>query len=184
MQSVVLATSADTEVGGGGKKVPQTPPCPGGVARATVQPLSNPPHPESPCPGGLSVGLYVLNPHSIRCPEHLRSSPHHSSPFLPVSPYPRHPLPLPTLGAFPYAFPYPSPALLGADPRHLAAPIPSTCSFPACGTYPVPTRGTCRTILIDTSSAPDYTRTIAELIGDVTHVVLDPEARYGCPSRA
>jgi len=39
-------------------------------------------------------------------------------------------------------------------------------------------------MIIDTSFEPDYTRATAELISDVTHVVLDPQEGDGCPSRA
>src|SRR6266850_3807199 len=70
--------------GEGETKVPQTPPCPGGVARAT--PL------RSPTPRAAMSRRPV-------CTQPPLDPPHHSSPFLAAYPHSRHPFHLPDLGA-------------------------------------------------------------------------------------
>jgi hypothetical protein len=85
------------------------------------------------------------------CPAvHPLDPPHHSSPFLPMYPHRRHPLHVPAFGTLPGMFPYPSPALGAADPRH--------SDVPAFGASSLPDDGTDHTILIDTRAQPFYTR--------------------------
>jgi hypothetical protein len=71
-----------------------------------VQPLSNPPPFEPPCPGGLCVGLCVLNPHSIH-----RTIPRRSWPHTPI------------LGTRSIS---PTSALLAIHSRHSRLPVSST----------------------------------------------------------
>jgi hypothetical protein len=104
----VLPCPPNPPAGGGGEtNIPQTPPCPGGVAGAP--PLQSPTlRAASPEAGAAFVCSPPLD------------SPHHSSPFPAIPPHSRHPFRLPNSGAFPCVFPYPSPAPLisQSTPRH------------------------------------------------------------------